>query len=102
MWDIPEEFGVNAEEIDNLRRKKIPIKGEAIPAEARIEKYRSKEHNPNVIPKAKTLHNFHPNEVIPKRIFQPSREPAVVLPERRFVFLDELPRQWDNELYIND
>ena len=32
MWDIPEEFGVNAEEIDNLRRKKIPIKGEAIPA----------------------------------------------------------------------
>jgi hypothetical protein len=32
IWDIPDEFGVNSEEIDNLRRKKIPIKGEANPA----------------------------------------------------------------------
>jgi hypothetical protein len=92
IWDIPDEFGVNSEEIDNLRRKKIPIKGEANPASACIEKYVTKEHNPNVIPKAKIPHRFHPSEISPKKDYKQKREPAATVPERRFVFLDELPK----------
>lgn len=93
IWDIPDEFGVNAEEIDNLRRKKIPISGEANPVGPIIEKYISKQPNPNVIPKAKTMHHFNPSEIPQKKSEQPKREPVMIIPERRFVFLDELPKK---------
>jgi hypothetical protein len=29
IWQIPDEFGKNGEEEDNLKRKNLPIKGEA-------------------------------------------------------------------------